>query len=146
MSQISPSGEGIDPVIESGDHQHAPRGERMARLEGQFQFLAKEDSVGKLRSEVHQLRTEMVAENKQLRTEMTSMEDRLRTEVTSMEGRLRTEVTSMEGRLRADMASFATKDDVSKEIHKARNWLMAAMFGVFAMLATQQLQLWALMQ
>ena len=108
MSQISPGagGEGIDPVIESGEHLHAPIGERLARLENDFQYLAKEASVDLLRSE-------MTAEIKQLRTEM---------------------------------ERFATKDDMSKEIHKARNWLMAAMFGVFAMLATQQLQLWALMQ
>ena len=119
MSQISPSGEGIDPVIESGDHQYASLAERMARLEGEFQSVAKEASI------------------QQLRTEMVSMEGKLRTEMTSMEGRLRTEMTSMEGRLR---------DDMSKEIHKSRNWIMAAMFGVFAMLATQQLQLWVLMQ
>ena len=111
MSQISPSGEGIDHVIESGEHQHAPIGERMARSEAQIPYLAREDSVGQLRSEVRQLRTEMVAENKQLRTEM---------------------------------ERFATKEDMSKEIHKARNWLMAAMFAMFTMLVTQQLQLWML--
>ena len=106
MSQISPSGEGIDPVIEPGDHQYASLGERLARLENDFQYLAKEASVDLLRSE-------MTGEIKQLRTEM---------------------------------ERFATKDDMSKEIHKARNWILAAMSGVFAMLATQQLQLWALMQ
>ena len=90
MSQISPSGEGMDRVIESGEHLHAPIGERMARLEAQIPYLAKQASVEQLRTE---------------------------------------------------MARFATKEEMSKEIHKARNWLMAAMFAMFA---TQQLQFWLL--